>query len=167
MHKYREKIIEEYEQIIAKCHPMYKLEIIHINISSTFLIKNRCKECSKQPSDYYYIRKRRLFKDVNDQVSKFQLWRKWIDRFTADWYLDSDPKYFCDIEEFSFSVNDKSYLPTLHNTRGNINNKDHVIEILRCECGATIWAFNSKSVKNRPEIINRKGRYEYPRKFEY
>jgi hypothetical protein len=146
----------------------YKIEIIHINISSTFLIKNRCKACGKHPSDYYYIRKCRVYKDIDELNYYSKSFKKRIGRFILDWYLDSDPKFFCDIKDFSFCIRDKSYLPRLHNTRGEpSNNKDHVIEMLGCECGKTTWAFNNKSIKNSPEIINRKGRYGYPRKFEY
>lgn len=143
-----------------------KIEIIHVNISSTFLIKNRCKSCGKMPLDYYYTKMPYLYKDVNEKISCLKNYFKSIDRLTNDWYLGSDPRSFYDIQLFSFSIKSKGYIAKLHNSRG-VKNKNQVLEFLICECGKTKWAFNGKSIKNRPEIINRKGRYDYPRKFEY
>jgi hypothetical protein len=48
-----------------------------------------------------------------------------------------------------------------------LNPRENVTEYVGCNCGATVWSFNDKSAKNRPEITNRKGRYKYPQKFAY
>jgi hypothetical protein len=158
-------IEKEIKSALKKYDCMYKPEIIRINISSTFLSRARCKNCGKNPSFYYYVRKPFLWKDISEQISTSKLFREWIERMSADWYLDSAPKYFHDIKEFSFSLDDKHYVPTLHRMRGV--DSTNIVELVVCECGASTWAFADKSNRKRPEITNRKGRYKYPQRFKY
>lgn len=157
----------DFHKLLRKYDPMYKIEIIKINISSPFMVRTRCVECGGAPNYYFYARKPYLYKEANQQVIGSKWMRGFVKRLTSDWYLDSEPRYFHDIEEFSFTLDDKGYLPNLHRSRGGSKYKEDVIEFVGCDCGQTVWAFNQKSTKNRPEIVNRKGRYTYPNRFEY
>lgn len=160
---------KDIHSFLKKMDPMYRPETIRINISSSFMARARCVKCGKSPSYYYSIRNPFLYEDVGYVISNSKWRRSWIKSMKGNWYLDSEPKYFHDIQEFSFILDDKQYRPTLFRIMkgGAVKDRDNVVEMLGCDCGATIWAFNQKSVKNRPEITNRKGRYKYPGKFDY
>ena len=161
-------IDKEIRDILRKYDPSYRAEIIRVNISSSFISRARCAKCGKHPDYYYYVRKPYLWKTIGLHIASSKWFRKWISRMTADWYLDGAPKNFPDIKEFSFTLEDKHYLPTLYRVRGTPARDDqNVVEMAGCSCGGTLWAFNNKSVKDRQEITNRKGRYSYPQKFEY
>jgi hypothetical protein len=163
-----DELEKELRNYLKRYDPMYKPEIIRVNISSTFICRSKCLECGEGPSEYFHIRSPSLSKDVSLDIKFSAHFRDFIKRMSNDWYLEGDPKYFRDIKEFSFILEDKQYRPTLHRTRGSdIKLRDNVIEIAICDCGATTWAFNQKSTKKRPEITNRKGKYFYPKKFEY
>lgn len=163
MKKYNEKEIFD---IIKTYSPMYKPEIIRLNISSTFMVKARCKECGKGPDYYYSTPKPYRWKSARYALVFSEITRRWIQRMVNNWYLEYQPKHFHSIEEFSFKLEDKGYRPVLARTRGNNGReRENVIEFVGCSCGATVWAFNDKSSKNNPEITNRKGRYKYPQKF--
>lgn len=159
---------QEIQAILKRYDPTYKIEIVRINISSSFMARARCTECGKGPTYYYYIRKPFLWKNIRTAIATSKWIREWVKSFGSSWFLESEPKHFHDIQEFSFILENKQYRPTLFRTRGSdIKDKDNVIEMVGCDCGATVWAFNQKSVKNRPEITNRKGRYKYPQRFDY
>jgi hypothetical protein len=163
-----QEIEQEIFQYLRMVDRAYKLQRVRINISSSFMARALCKECGKGPAYYYHVRLPFIWKDVSDQIIGSKWFRSWIKRLVSDWYLVSEPRYFRDISEFSASFPDAHYNPTAHMKRGLPKvEKDNVMEMLGCECGATVWAFNQKSTKNRPEVINRKGRYKYPRQFEY
>lgn len=164
--KYNE-LEKDFHDFLKKYDPMYKVEIVKINVSSTFMVRARCRECGGPPNYYFYVRKPYLYKDVRAQQTTSKWLRSWVKRMTSDWYLDSEPRHFHDIEEFSFVMDDKHYIPTLHRSRNTNKYKEDVVEFVGCDCGQTVWAFNQKSTKNRPEVTNRKGRYNYPNRFEY
>jgi len=156
----------DWNKIMSQINPMYKPEIIRINISSTFMVRARCKECGKGPDYYYSSPKPYRWKNIQGALIFSQIIRKWIKRMLTSWYLDHQPRYFHNLEEFSFKMEDKSFRPSLSRMRGNEGReRDNVVEFVGCSCGATVWAFNEKSTKNQPEITNRKGRYKYPQKF--
>jgi hypothetical protein len=144
----------------------YKSEIIRINLSTPFLVKNRCKECGSHPSIYYYIRNRNLWLDPRRVLKDFDILKKYYKRMCSDHYMMLSPKYFTDLGSFSHQVGYKGFLPKLHRSRGRsiISN---IAEFLMCECGATSWAYADKAVINCPEIANRKARSKYPQKFEF
>lgn len=147
---------------------MYKPEVIRINISSTFLMRARCKECGKGPDFYYGVMLPLKWKNVNNFLFVSTFNRDWITRMVSNWYLDFSPRHFKKLGDFSFGLEDKSYNPVFRRTRGtNIPERDNMVEFLGCDCGATVWAFNQKSTKARPEVTNRKGRYKYPQRFVY
>jgi hypothetical protein len=155
-------------QAIGRDRPMYKPEIIRINISSSFMSRARCKQCGDGPDFYYAMMKPHKWKNVRHFLVYSKAVKSWIQRMLSNWYLPYTPRYFHDLSDFTFRLESKSFDPSLYRVRGaNISERDDVIEFLGCECGATVWAFNDKSTKNRPEITNRKGRYKYPQRFVY
>lgn len=156
----------DYELQVMSRHFMDKPEIIKINASCSFMARARCKNCGNGPSFYYKIRNRYLYQDHSSYKYFSKYLKAWVNSMASNWYLKSDPKYFHSVSDFSFTVDDKQFRPTLHRSRGRDNNKDNVTEILSCDCGSTVWHFNQKSSKNCPEITNRKSKYKYPKKFE-
>jgi hypothetical protein len=164
--KYNE-LSKEFHEFMKKYDPYFKSELIRINISSTFMVRCRCIKCGSVPAYYYLSHKPYLFVDVRQMVQTSNWLRQWVKRMSEDWYLDEQPRLFNNISEFSFSVDDKSYLPTHHHVKGLAQDKSNVIEFVGCRCTYTVWAFNQKSVKNRSEITNRKGKYAYHKRFEY
>jgi hypothetical protein len=160
---------KEITALLRRFNPMYKAEVIQVNISSTFMPRGaRCIQCGEPPIYYYYIRNPYLWKDPRSRLTVSKWMRGWVQRLTDDWYLDSEPKFFQTIEDFSFILGDKQYRPTVHRVRDlDPKAEKNVTEMVGCPCGATMWSFNQKSTKKRPEITNRKGRYKYPERFEY
>jgi hypothetical protein len=147
---------------------MNKLEIIRVNISSTFMVRARCKNCGKGPDYYYSVGQPFKWVGVRSALVFSQAVKKWITRMVSNWYLPFSPRYFLKLGDFAFEIEDKSYDPLFHRTRGsNIGVRQRVVEFVGCSCGATVWAFNEKSAVKRPEITNRKGRYKYPQKFVF
>ena len=162
----REDDIDGRLHAIIRRLDMFKMEKVKINISSTFMARARCTECGGLPNFYYCTRKPHLWKEVREQIELSGWLRTWIKRMNNNWYYELDPRDLNDIKEFSFTIDDKHYAPTYHRTFRN-NTKNGLVEFVGCSCGDTVWAFTQKSAKNRPEIVNRKGRYNYPKNFEY
>ncbi len=153
-------------EAITRSSPMYKPEIIRINISSSFMTRARCKKCGKGPDFYYAILKPYKWKSARHALFYSEITRRWISRMVSSWYLQFSPRFFNELDDFTFKLEDKAYNPILHRTRNsNAPERDNVIEFVGCGCGSTVWAFNDKSTKKRPEITNRKGRYRYPQRF--
>jgi hypothetical protein len=88
---------------------------------------------------------------------------------SEDFYLTSYPKYYRKVlDAFSFKLSLKSYACIQYRSRGlPKSNEDTVTEFLSCACGQTVWAFNAKSTKLKPEVTNRKGKYSYPGVFDW
>jgi len=151
-----------------------KIQINEVNISSTFLPRCRCKHCGGGPEFYYATGNRPTFKDAHIQIQLSGYYRKYIKRMCRDFYLWEEPSSFRDTHDFKFRL-DKQYSPILHRTVGAAQSipfesymkRQNVTDVLCCICGDTTWVYNVKSSKGKPEIINRKGRYNYPSKFEY
>jgi hypothetical protein len=143
----------------------WKPQVVRINISSTFVIKNKCVECNKQPDEYYWVNLAPYYYDVRSAQWLFDWYKKYVKRMTGSWYMKRAPKHFHLIRDFNFYWTEKSFKPALHH-KLNVEATDHVIEYLACPCGRTVWAFNQKDGEERPEIKHRKGRYGYPQKFE-
>lgn len=153
--------------LMRKYDRRYKVEKIKINISSSFMARCRCYTCGSAPTFYYTARKRFAWNNVRNYVNVSGRLRGYLKRMRSEYYLNDEPSNYRDIQEFSFLLNDKSYLPILHRVRGNPSDRNNLTEFLSCECGDTTWAFNQKSTLRRSEIKNRKGRYKYPQHFEY
>lgn len=144
---------------------IWKPEVVRINLSTTFVVKNLCPECNKQPNEYYWVRLSPYYYDVRSGQELFNWLKNHIKRMSGTWYMGHQPRHFKSIKDFNFYWMEKSYKPALHQ-HFNIEATDHVIEYLICPCGKTVWAFNQKDGEERPEIKNRRARYKYPRKFE-
>jgi hypothetical protein len=147
-------------------YDVYKPETNYIKLSTPFLVKSRCKFCRGLPMHYYYIKSRGLYQDPSKLVQWFQDVSKHFKRMCTEHYFLSEPRYCGGMANFSQTPFYKGYNPTLHRTRG-VSNSSEMSEFLMCECGGTSWAFRNKAVKNRPEIVNRKSRKNFPQKFEF
>lgn len=159
---------KELMNILAAMNPMSKQEVIRINISSTFLPRVRCKECGEGPDYYYASMKPIVWKDIKHFVIYSKIAKKWVKRMVTNWYQEFQPRYFSKLGDFSFALDAKSFNAALHRVKGTpLNPRENVVEYVGCSCGSTVWSFNDKSIKNRPEITNRRGRYKYPQKFVY
>lgn len=143
----------------------WKPQVMRINLSSTFVIKNKCTECNKHPDEYYWIQLPPYYYDVRSSQAVFDWIKKYIKRMVSSWYTKHEPRHFKTIRDFNFFWMEKSYKPSIHQHL-NLEETDHVIEYLACPCGRTVWAFNQKDAEHRPEIKNRKARYSYPNKFD-
>lgn len=147
---------------------MYKQEVIRLNISSTFMVRTRCKNCGKGPDYYYAVGQPFKWVDVRSALVFSKKVKEWLVKIISNWYLSFTPRYFEKLGDFTFELEDKSYDPLFHRTRGgNCGIQNRVVEFVGCSCGQTVWAFNQKSVIKRPEVTNRKGRYKYPQRFVY
>ncbi len=159
---------KQFRAMIKRFNPAYKVEVIHLNISSTFLMHACCKICGGRPAYYFRARKPYIYFDVNSRINTSAMIKSWTKSMSSNWYLKEQPKWFKDIKDFNFWLDHNYFVPTLHRSRNSeVKDKDNIIEMIGCDCGATAWAFNEKSVKNKPEITNRKGRYKFPEKFEH
>lgn len=148
---------------------IFKLEKTGVNISNSFVKRVCCKHCGKRPKYYFFSLKPYAFKDIKDNLSWSKYIRAQISRMCGDWYLKGQPRHYKKTSYFEFPV-DKGYCPIAHRTVGSpapSSEMDNVNEFLTCECGLTTWVFNEKSIKDRSEIRNRRGRYKYPQKFGY
>ena len=149
---------------------IYKSEIVKVNLSETFMVRSRCNSCGELPSMYYYFKNPLLFDDPNEVKLLFTFIRKYISRMCDDFYLIESPSSFHHMSFFGFRAAFKGYNPKLHRTRTpwfNYKQELEITEFLTCECGKTSWAFSDKTVKSRPEIVLKKARYKYPKKFEF
>lgn len=153
-----------FNALLKKYHQ--KVELIEVNISASFIARARCKYCGTPPSLYLYSRNPYLYADIGQKQFTSAFAKKWIKRICGDWYLQEEPSSFTEVNSFQTIYRDY-FTPTLQRTRGNPSDRDNLMEMICCECGKTAWHFKNKSIKNKPEIINRKGKYNYPQKFSW
>lgn len=146
---------------------MWKPYVVKINLSSTFVIKNKCPFCNKHPSEYYWVNLPPYYYDPRSSQEVFDWIKKYIKHVTPfiSSYTKENPRNFKSIKEFSIFWRERYYKSALHQHL-NIELTSHIIEYLACPCGRTTWAFNQKDTEERPEINNRKARYKYPQKFQ-
>ncbi|SRR5258708_7669090 len=142
-----------------------KKSYVHINLSTPFPVRTRCRYCGKGPEHYYASKTATKWFNPNRIKDASKHYQKHIKRMIFDYYLDSLPKDFCFISPFTHTVLYKSYNPALHKKRGIPPVNDYV-EFLCCNCGRTTWGFSQKSIGARHEITQRKARYSYPVKFD-
>lgn len=148
----------------------HKSEVVRVNLSETFMVRSRCNSCGELPTIYYYFKNPILFEDIHDTRYLFDFLKKYIHRMCLDFYLMESPSHFTYMSIFGFTPTSKGYNPKLHRTRTPwIKHKQEleITEFLSCKCGKTSWAFSDKTVKLRPEIILKKARYKYPKKFDF
>lgn len=162
----RDNFDKDFWEAVVKWDPMRKQETIRINISSTFMVRARCKFCKNGPDYYYGCFKPHMWDDISRYRGFTGRNKQWIKRMCSSWYKEFEPYTFDDIYEFTFRLEYQSFRPTLFRAHGaTMSQRANVLECLTCKCGRTVWAFNQKSTKNRPEVTNRKGKYGYPKKF--
>lgn len=145
-----------------------KVEVSTVNISSTFLMRCVCKECGSGPYIHYAIRKPLVWDEPKQLLSASKWLRRYVQRMVQDWYLDAEPKYFHSLRELTFSLTDKHFVPSHFRTKGFPSDpRNNVVDIMQCECSATVWWYSQQAIKDKPEVVNRKGKYCYPKKFEW
>lgn len=142
-----------------------KNDIIRIRLSSPFMVRAACKYCSGGPLIYYYIRNSTNWFDPRKAIGQLAFLRNLARQITTA-HIFSEPKDYNVISYFSLGVGYTQYRPKLHRTRGSSFTLD-IVEFLTCDCMKTTWAFNQKSIQNRPEISNRKSRFNFPKKIDF
>ncbi len=144
----------------------WKPYVVRVNLSSTFVVKNKCPYCNKSANEYFWVNLPPYYYDPKSSQELFNWIKNYIKRIipSVSWYAKAQPRHFKSLKDFSVYWSEKSYKAALHRNL-NIELTDHVIEFLSCPCGRTLWAFNQKDAEERPEINNRKARYKYPQKF--
>jgi hypothetical protein len=139
---------------------------VQINLSSSFLVKSRCKFCVSGPKHYVISKLSTKWIDHSMVKDRFAAYVKRLKRFNYDFYLSVSPKVFNSINFLTHTVFYKGYNPALHKNVG-VPAAANYMEYLTCNCGLTQWGFAQKSAASRPEIVLRKAKYNYPRKFDY
>ena len=142
----------------------YKREVVKIKLSTPFVTRTRCKHCGETPSIYYYVYNSTLWATPDSIRRMFAILSKHVNRMGTSFYQQDDPKDYRGLSTFSQGTGFRKFSPRLRQTRG-INTDFDVTEYLMCPCGASMYAFNQKSIKRRPEIVNRKARKTYPNRF--
>ncbi len=143
---------------------MYNVKV-NINISLTSFIKGVCKFCGTKPNAYYYIHEPYTWLEVRHIMKHHEYIKKTYTKFIFDDYLQKDPSEFTSTSMLKHTVNYNSFDPKQHKNRGQSVNS--FTEYLSCDCGETRWAFTFYSAKDKPEITNRKGKYNYPKKIKF
>jgi hypothetical protein len=125
-----------------------------INLSSTFMVRSRCKKCKSGPLEYIYSNNRSLY--IIRRIPREYA------RMSTYHFHSMNLNKVDDIRDFIYQTSYKGYHPTIYRSRGNRipHNKK---EYMACDCGHTMWAFNVDSVINCPEVFNRKSREYYPK----
>ncbi len=144
----------------------YKPELVRINLSTPIIMKNRCRKCGKHPDVYYYLEQPTYYHDPRASAEILQWLKLLLDRMSADWYQVSPPSEFTGMSLFAHQVNYKGHNPRLSRSRG-LNASSNVVEYLTCECGYSNWTWADRTNQNRPEIVNRRARSTYPKRFLY
>lgn len=144
----------------------YVPDIIRVRLSSSFMIRTKCKHCQTGPTDYYIERAGIPWKEHNSVRNTFNIIKRFWNRLASDYYLGEQPSSFNNLSMFNHTPSYKGFRPRAHRNRG-VHAKLECIERVCCACGLTNWAFYEKGATNRPEISQRKARYRYPQKFVY
>ena len=156
----------DFDKLFYKELAKYRKEAKKINISLSFPIRAKCKKCCTGPCWYFYLPKITLVKTISQFVNLSESSKKWLYIVPIDRHLGNSPAVCNFLSRFRLQIPYKNYKINLHRTIGNKSTyRFNIIDVLCCACGKTMWAFNSKSTESRPDIIHRKGRYCYPKKF--
>lgn len=144
---------------------MRKLLKLSPNISSTFPLRSKCRHCMSSPNRYYCLKSPTLWFSPESQNKMYHWIKRNINRTCLDLFTNFSFK-IDSVSEFSHPVNYKGFRPKLHKNKW-VHPFMEYIDILVCKCGKTSWAFYQRSSKNRPEIYNRKGKYDAPIDYEH
>lgn len=145
--------------------PQFPPEYVCINLSQPLIVLGKCRFCGKPPSIYFFTGTPARWRDATFIRRIFQTYMKRLKRLCYNYYLSESPKMFSGTDFLSYQPYFKSYNPALHRNRIP-HTDDEYQEYLTCQCGACTWSFNEKSNALRRDIIQRKARYKYPKKFK-
>ncbi len=148
----------------TKIKDPFKIETIRVRLSSSFMVRGRCKYCKGGPSIYFYTRNPTMWYNVRRVLNDFSWVREHVKQFTWIPRYSTSPINFDSITSFNHQPFYKGYRPRLHRIKGS-NPVFDLVEFLSCDCMRTEWAYAEKAVENRPEIMARKSRKKYPKKF--
>lgn len=143
-----------------------KYQPIRVSVSASFPVRSRCGRCGNKYFHYwenlpFYCHEPRTAFLVAEWYKSF------IKHINNDWYLSHQPREFHLVNDtFSFEYPGRAYKPKLHHTRG-VDTTRHKVDIISCDCGACVWLFAQTTTEDRVEIVNRKGKYGYPRKYSF
>lgn len=144
----------------------YFPEIIRVSLSSSFMVRTKCKHCLSSPSVFYAVKNSNCYLDPRSPINHFSYVKRFCKRMCNDYYFFDSPLDIVNSSPFKFTPNFKGYKARLHKNKGVSAYTDYT-DMVTCDCGMTNWLFYEESAATRPEIIRRKARYKYPRKFVY
>ena len=139
--------------------------VVRVNLSSTFVIRCKCRYCGEGPDEYYCVNHMAYDLDPRSSQAVYVWFKKYVKQLIGFWYKKHQPSVFTNMRAFNIRWAEQSYKPTLHQHVG-IQPYDTVTEYLSCPCGKSVWAFSQRQGDRRMEIRNRKARYKYPKKFD-
>jgi hypothetical protein len=135
-----------------------------VKLSTPFLCKSRCPRCGGEGKKYYWIKNPSLFKSPEALRIMLESFGKYIKRFCTSYYLEDSPKDYKTTSAFKFGQLYNNYNPKVYKNRG-VKSSNYYVEFLACECGHMSWGFNNESDNSRPELLNRKAKKYFPKKF--
>lgn len=142
-----------------------KPEIIKVRLSTSFMVRARCKHCKGAPEIYYFLRNPTMWFNPRKALDQANYIKQLLEILQKHGFKD-DPKHYTSASYLSHDVIYAKYRPRMHRTRGS-NPVFDIVEFLTCDCMKTTWAYSDKAISNRPEITCRKARARYPLKFEF
>lgn len=129
-----------------------------ITVPSVFFNRARCKSCFSKPYYYFYIRGSFNYFDHRDCIERFEYVKTAIiKRMSSNHYLKYNVKDITSTRMFNHVVSYKGILSKLYKNKNNPN-VDYA-ECFVCKCNQTAWYFSNKTAKVRPEILNRKAKF--------
>lgn len=144
---------------------MNNKKFVNVNLSSSFVVRARCKKCSEVPKYYYYSRLPINWFTPNKNFEIKNSYRKYYKRMCSDSYQSEYPSnHLFKLGYLSWHPPEKGYNPRLHITKGSYPME--FIEILTCSCGGTSWYFLSPNPFKK-EVLFRKAMKNFPFKFAY
>ncbi len=138
----------------------------NVSLSSTFVMRARCRYCKSKPMYYFWSKTRTLYISFDKPRKMFENIIKLHKDLYSNYYLVADPSNFNKMSDFSYVHPFMKHSVRLHKNKGMQAARDYS-EYVSCSCGRTIWAFYENFANTRPDIIHRKSVYKYPQKFEY
>jgi hypothetical protein len=137
-------------------------------LSSSFMVRCRCKHCGQTPDAMYYVRQ--ISPEIGPEETKkingffAKAFKKFINtnRLISDFYLQSNPSEFTDLKYFNVRREGNAWFnPHLHKNKGFSLNKNYM-QYFTCKCGKAQWAFCSgSSVEDKMEIFHRKAKRNF------
>ena len=140
-------------------HWIHAIEDRQINLSHSFMAKNRCRSCGSIPTHYYNTK----FPGFSNEPRHKTNWKIVIQNDFTSQAPPSSYIFLYNASSFAHVPNYKGYNPRLHRTDSvSTNMREYVI----CDCGNTKWAF-SDMYSIAPEKISRRAKSFYPHKLKY